>query len=115
MQITKLLALTLLILLTAACASSSREAKPPLRGGVAEFQITSFDGKTLEGRILIGATVDPLVIDGRLYDIVTVEPTNMRECGKKERVSFWSIEPFLRHPGRMKSSPFARGTGTAGG
>lgn len=82
----------LLLFLTSACASvpmasSSRAAtKQPLRGGIAEFQVTSYDGDTIKGRILLGATIDPLVIDGRLIEAgdVDMDMDTLQVCGNKE-------------------------------
>lgn len=83
--------LALVLLFTGSCASTSvvspaerraREAaKRPVRGGIAEFRINAYDGHSLKGRILVGATVDPLVIDGRLSEGADVTPENVRECG----------------------------------
>ena len=105
MQIGRPAALAL-ILLTGACTSTPQTAgsrvpaKEPLRGGIAEFQVTSYDGVYLKGRVLIGATVDTLVIDGRLHVSWDVRVTNMHACGKSERVRFWSIEPLFFAPPR---------------
>jgi hypothetical protein len=88
-QITRPIALAFFFL-TGACAGApgdrgSQEApKPPLRGGVAEFRLTSYDGRYLKGRVLIGATVDPLVIDGEMIEDRNVELKNVRACGKTE-------------------------------
>jgi hypothetical protein len=81
-----------LILSTGACASapgrrgSETPPKEPLRGGIAEFQVTSYDGESIEGRMLLGATVDPLVIDGRFIPTSTilVDWDSVRVCGKEE-------------------------------
>jgi hypothetical protein len=62
MPTTRPLALAFL-LLTGACAATpgdrgAQEApRTPLRGGVAEFRVTSYDGGDLKGRVLLGATV----------------------------------------------------------
>jgi hypothetical protein len=102
---TRLMALAfLLLLLTGACASTpgdrgSREsAEKPLRGGVAEFRVTSFNGEDLEGRLLLGATIDPLVIDGRLIEWKDVELENFRACGKKDRLKHWVWESLPPPP-----------------
>ena len=93
-----------LILLTGACASTpeargSREAEQkPLRGGIAEFKVLSYNGELVEGRVLLGATIDPLVIDGRLFDAFNVELQNLRACGRKELVEFQTIEPLFPPP-----------------
>jgi hypothetical protein len=99
MQITRPLALAFL-LLTGACASTPRErgsqeaAKTPLRGGVAEFRFTSYDGRRLKGRVLLGATVDPLVIDGRLLEDREVELKKVRACGKTEVIEHYIVDRF---------------------
>jgi hypothetical protein len=60
-QVTRAIALAF-VLLTGACASTPRErgsqeaAKKSLRGGIAEFRVTSYDGRKLKGRVLLGAT-----------------------------------------------------------
>jgi hypothetical protein len=59
-------------------------AKKPLRGGVAEFRVISYDGEILEGRVLLGATVDPLVIDGRLIESTDVQMDSFRACDSKD-------------------------------
>jgi hypothetical protein len=93
-----------LLLAITACASTSMDsearapAPKPLRGGVAEFRVTSYDGRVLEGRVLVGATVDPFVIDGRLPAWFAVALDEVRECGKPELLDFWSIETFLPPP-----------------
>jgi hypothetical protein len=101
MQITRPLALAFLLFFTGACASTpgdrgAREiAKKPLRGGIAEFRITSYNGRVLEGRVLLGATVDPLVIDGRLFEGKDVELKKVRACGKTELQKYWVMEDLL--------------------
>lgn len=110
MQIDRPVALASLffLLLGGACAStpqtagSSAASREPLRGGVAEFQVASYDGVYLKGRVLIGATADTLVIDGRLHPSWDVRVTNMRACGKNERIRFWSIEPLFFAPPRAE-------------
>lgn len=83
--------LALVLFFASSCASTSamspaerraREAaKRPARGGIAEFRINAYDGHSLKGRLLLGATIDPLVIDGRLSEGEDVTPENVRECG----------------------------------
>jgi hypothetical protein len=103
MQITRPIALAF-ILLMSACASTpgdrgSREAeKRPLRGGVAEFHVTSYDGSNLKGRVLIGATIDPLVIDGRLLEVKDVDLEKVRACGKMELLEYLAWEAFPPPP-----------------
>jgi hypothetical protein len=99
MRITRPLALAFLFL-TGACASTPGErgsqevAKTPLRGGVAEFRLTSYDGGWLKGRVLLGATVDPLVIHGRLYEDRDVELKKVRACGKTEVIEHYIVDRF---------------------
>lgn len=101
MQMSRLVALALL---ASACTPTGRAGGPraatkgPLRGGVAEFQVISYDGRVLDGRVLVGATIDTLVIDGRLYEWWDVEVDKIRECGKKELVQFSTVETFRRAP-----------------
>jgi len=96
------------IIVTGACASTpggrgSREvAKEPLRGGAAEFRLTSYDGRVLAGRVLIGTTVDPLVIDGRLYEWADVELKDLRECGKKDLLKKHMVYEALPQPPRAE-------------
>jgi hypothetical protein len=100
--ITRSIALTFLLFVPLGCASTpgdraSREtAKKPLEGGVAEFNVTTYDGRVLEGRFLLGATIDPLVIDGHMYENLNVELQEVRECGKKELLKHWAMEAL--HP-----------------
>lgn len=99
MQITRPLALAFL-LTTGACAStlgergSQEAAKTPLRGGVAEFRLISYDGGDLRGRVLLGATVDTLVIDGRLAADREVELNKVRACGKTELLGKYIVDRF---------------------
>jgi hypothetical protein len=94
-----------ILLLTGACASTpgdrgSREvAKKPLRGGIVEFRVTSYDGYDLKGRVLLGATVDTLVIDGRLYEGIDVDVAKVRACGKTELLTYWAPD-WLSPPPR---------------
>jgi hypothetical protein len=70
-------------------------AKKPLRGGVTEFTVTSFDGETLKGRVLLGATVEPLVIDGRLVEGIDVELKDIRACGTKDVLEHYLFDVDL--------------------
>ena len=81
------------ILLAGACASTpsgkgawQAAATKPLRGGIAEFEVISYNGEKLRGRVLLGATIDPLVIDGRLIEPGDLELENFRACDSKERL-----------------------------
>ena len=101
MQIVKLSVLVSLLLTGTACASnrgsnsSLEAAKKPLRGGVAELQVTSYDGETIKGRFLLGATVDPVIIDRHLVESGNVELTSLRACGKKDRVPHVEFDMVL--------------------
>jgi hypothetical protein len=81
-----------LFILTGACAStpgnraSQETAKKPLRGVVAEFQVTSYDGEDIKGRVLIGATIDPLVMYSHMLESADLELVNIRACGEKREV-----------------------------
>jgi len=92
--------LLLLLLLPSACASAQRTAvsqeplTKPLRGGVAEFRLTSYDGGDLRGRFLVGATIDTLVIDGRLFEDRTLELKEARACGMSEVREHYIVDRF---------------------
>jgi len=98
-HVTKLFALAFLFL-PCACASTRAfpvEPKPPqtpLRGGIAEFRLTSYDGSRLRGRVLLGATIDTLVIDGRLVEDGTVEIERARACGTAEVREHYIFDSF---------------------
>ncbi len=104
MQITRPIALAFLLVLTGACASTpgdrgSRETtNKPLRGGVAEFRVTSYNGRVFEGRVLLGATIDTLVIDMHMYENLDVELEKVRECGKIEPLAHWVMEALPPPP-----------------
>ncbi len=88
------------LLLLAACApaldnSSAHDAsKPPLRGGLAEFKLSSFDGEVFEGRLLLGASVDPLIIDARMMEYVYVEIWNVQTCDTKKPLEYYEMDAF---------------------
>jgi hypothetical protein len=92
------------IVLNGACASTSSDIeppkvpKPPLQGGIAEFTLSSFDGVTLEGRILLGATIDPLVIDSRLNEWIDVEVRDIRTCDSQERLVYYHVDRHVHTP-----------------
>ena len=60
-----------------------------------EFSIGSYNGETLKGRILVGATVDPLVIDGRLMSWVNVELKDIRACDKKDPLKYYLTDSHV--------------------
>jgi hypothetical protein len=77
-------------LMTTACASSPTVARPkePLRGGVLEFRFDSYDGSTVKGRVLFGATIDTLVIDAHQSGWGDVDFKNLHACGKTEPLEY---------------------------
>jgi hypothetical protein len=99
-------AIFLLITGTGACASTPwdaglpRAAKQKIAGGVAELRVTSFDGRDLTARVLVGATVDPLVLDRQMTPWSNVELNKIRACDTKEPLkhSRWEYF-FLPAPG----------------
>src|SRR5262249_27338226 len=99
MLITKPCVLALLCMTSAyasatGCTGSQKTSKEPLRGGVAEFRLTSYDGRGLEGRLLVHATdYDPLPIDRHLnlYDDALLE--KVRACGKTDILPFQGPGP----------------------
>jgi hypothetical protein len=113
MQITRSLALAFL-LLTGACAATpgdrgAQEApRTPLRGGVAEFRVTSYDGGHLEGRVLLGATIDTLVIKGDLLPDSNVELEKARACGKTEVREHYIVD-WIAPPGPEEIITLRRG------
>src|SRR5882724_11449029 len=91
-----------LILLTSACASNRGEWKPPpapnepIQGGVVEFQVTSYDGEDVSGRVLIGATSEPFVIDSRLTALtVNIDASTFHACGHEERIIIQGCKGIL--------------------
>lgn len=102
MQITWRLALVAFMLV--GCASHPGDGavavapSTPLRGGVAEFKPTSYNGEILLGRLLLGATLDTFVLDGNLYEWVDIELKNVRVCGGSERLKHWVYEALPPPP-----------------
>jgi len=89
-----------LLFMTSACASttgytgSQKTSKEPLRGGVAEFRLTRYNGREFEGRVLLGATdYEPLVIDGALDEFEDVLLEKVRACGKTELLPYKEAHP----------------------
>lgn len=91
----------LAVLLTTACASapgdrgSPEATQRPPRGGIVEFRLTSYNGRDLEGRVLVGATVDPLLIGGYMLDGGGVELRDVRACGKTELQEFLMADAWV--------------------
>jgi hypothetical protein len=77
-----------LSLTTVACAATTSAGQPkaPVRGGVLEFRLDSYDGDTVEGRLLLGATVDPLVIDSRIWR--GLDYSKLHACDTTERLNY---------------------------
>lgn len=103
MSITQWPALAFL-LFACACASNPGEKsleqidKKPLKGALAEFKVISYDGRILKGRLLLGATIDPVVVDGRLFEWIDVGLENIRECAKTEALKHWVYEAIPQAP-----------------
>lgn len=93
-----------LALLPMACASTPVEAetaamqKKPIRGGIAEFTPTFFNGEILEGRLLVGATIDAFAIDGRLVEDVHVELRALRKCGTQQMLGHFIFDYSMPSP-----------------
>jgi hypothetical protein len=93
--------LALALLLTGACASTPGERgaqeaeKKPLGGGVVEFRLTYYDGRDLKARVLLGATVDPLVIHEEWLEGAEVGLRNVRACGKTELLEHIMADAWL--------------------
>lgn len=87
-----------------ACASAPMEMvtsttpKTPIKGAIAEFSITSFDGRTLEGRLLLGATAEPFKLDGRLSEDVDIELRNVRECDTNKGLTYYQFDLVMQAP-----------------
>jgi hypothetical protein len=87
-QVIRQIALGLFIILTGACASkpgdraSQETTKKPPRGVVVEFHVTYYDGEKIRGRVLIGATIDPLVVYSHMLESADLELVNIRACGE---------------------------------
>lgn len=71
--------------------------KTPLKGAIAEFRLISYDGNDLKGRLLLGATIDTLVIDGRLFEYSEVELRKLQACDTKKPLTFYEFD-FYRPP-----------------
>lgn len=87
-----------------ACASApiemdtSSTPKTPIKGAIAEFSITSFDGRTLEGRLLLGATAEAFKLDGRLAEDVDIELRKVRECGTNKSLEYYQFDMVMQAP-----------------
>lgn len=99
MRITRPLGFALL--LPCACASTQAfpveptPPKEPVRGAIAEFRLISYDTSRFSGRVLIGATIDTLVIDGRLLANSSVELEKTRACGTTEVREHYVMDSFF--------------------
>lgn len=88
-----------LSLTTVACAATTSAGQPkaPVRGGVLEFRLDSYDGDTVEGRLLLGATVDPLVIDTRTWQ--GLDYSKLHACDTTEPLNYVHFA-FIIFPAR---------------
>ncbi len=90
--------------MSTACATaggvrgSPTRPKEPLRGGVLEFRLDSYDGRMIEGRLLVGTTIDPLAVDTRLIEWTDVELENLHACGNAEPLEYLSYDIFTYEP-----------------
>lgn len=88
------------LLLLVACSpafhnnGAHEAAKLPLRGALAEFKLSSFDGEVFEGRLLLGASIDPLIIDARMMEYVYVEIWNVQSCDTKMPLEYYEMDAF---------------------
>lgn len=90
-----------LLILTGACASNGVVAvapKTPIQGGIMEFALHSFNGKTMKGRLLLGATIDEFEVDARLIEDVHIELRQVRRCGTSELLKYWAADWYLEPP-----------------
>jgi hypothetical protein len=74
------------LFLATACASSSQAVQPqaPPRGGVLEFRLESYDGRTIKGRLLLSATQSMFRIDSRRGMWYGLDYDRLHTCGKTE-------------------------------
>lgn len=82
-------------------------SKQALKGGVAEFKVYAFDGESLKGRILIGATGEAYSIDGRLVEEVSVELKNLRACDTHKVLTYYLVDRHVR-PAKPEDSVVIR-------
>ncbi len=87
-----------LSLTTVACAATTPAGQPktPVRGGVLEFRLGSYDGDTVEGRLLLGATVDPLVIDTRIWHVL--DYSKLHACDTTEPLNYVHFSFIISPP-----------------
>jgi hypothetical protein len=73
-------------LMTAACTSTTPASHPkePLRGGVLDFRLDVYDGRTIKGRLLVSATESVFRIDSRQATWYTLDYDGLHTCGKTE-------------------------------
>src|SRR5688572_2459234 len=89
------------LFLAAACASSSQAVQPqaPPRGGVLEFRLELYDGRTMKGRLLLSATQSVFHIDSRRGMWYSLDYDRMHTCGKTEPPQYFHhdfVVPFPR-------------------
>lgn len=104
MSLAQSMALVFSLLPLCACASAPGDIdspsgpKAPIRGGIAEFSLGSFDGEVAKGRVLVGATAEPFVIDGRLVEWIDVEIRNIKNCGTSEPLGHYLFDVIAKPP-----------------
>lgn len=106
MQITK--SVFSFLLITSACGSTLgralpedrevRSAKRRIAGGVAELHVISFDTRKLKARVLIGATIEPVVMDRRMVPWSDLELKKIRACDTKARLKHWRWDAAIGPP-----------------
>lgn len=76
------------LFLAPACASSTQAVQPqaPPRGGVLEFRLDSYDGRTVKGRVLLTATESVFRIDLRRAGWYALDFDGLHTCGKTEPI-----------------------------
>lgn len=65
-----------------------------------EFVLSSFDGESLKGRVLLGASLDPITLDGRLLEWIDIEVRNVRACDTQKVLSYYHLD--IDYPAAQK-------------
>ena len=78
-------------------AGATRGAAP-FTGAALELQRIQYDGKELKGRLLVGAREQPLKLDKRLGEEVSVDVTKVLDCRTGEPVEFLIVDFFPSPP-----------------
>lgn len=99
MHITRALGVTLLLLVACAGApanSGSQEAeKKPIKGGVVEFRLTSYDTLEITGRVMLGATTEPFVVSRKLLEGADISLDKVRPCDKTTRLEYVMADAWI--------------------